>query len=318
MRLAVYALLVIALALGTARAQTPPTLEGWTQFAAAIRATQPNSVQTLNGRQFELRTNATTTGEGLALTPAEAFSIERVNATTFRVAIVDASKLFEADGDLLLPKSIGWQLTGGEDFVPSLEGTPYCSYLVRFRQKGGNELDLSKYGDAYRVSWEFNNVALVDTSSREASGIRIMRAAPGTDELKVRLRIVRTTPKLDIGSDWVTVPHCSTPVPRKQEVREESADSCIQVAVRSYDYCKGQCGAFSFTAKAHAHNVCSRRVKCTDMTWNLKDGSTSIGSYTMWVDLSAGQETAYDVPLSAPYQPAKFSVTPGSGTCRFN
>lgn len=320
MRFAVYAVLAVALVLGAARAQTTPALEGWSQLMQAVRATSPNSIQALNGRQFVLRTTAATKDDALQLSPADAFRIERIDTTTFRVTVSNAAALFEAAEDIQVPKDIGWQLmVGGIDpVVTSLEGTPYCSYLVRFRQKGGNELDLSKYGESYRVNWEFNNIALVDESSREAAGIRVLRAAPGTGELKIRLRISRTTPKLDIGSDWVSVPHCATPVPEKRVVREESADTCIQVGVRSYDYCKDRCGAFSFTAKAHFQNVCSRRVKCTDLTWTLKDGAQAIGSYTMWIDLYPGQEWNHDVPLSAAYQPAKFSVNHGTGTCSFN
>ena len=320
MRFAVYALLAVALVLGVARAQTPLALEGWSQLVQAVRATEPNSIQALNGRQFVLRANAAAKDDALQLSPAEAFHIERVDTTTFRVTVSNAAALFEAAEDIQVPKDIGWRLVvGGIDpVVTSLEGTPYCSYLVRFRQKGGNVLDLSKYGEPYRVSWEFNDIALVDESSRESAGIRVLRATPGTGDLKIRLRISRATPKLDIGSDWVAVPHCATQVPEKRVVREESADSCIQVAVRSYDYCKEQCGAFSFTAKAHFQNVCSRRVKCTDLTWSLKDGAQAIGNHTMWVDLSPGQESNYDVPLSAAYQPTKFSVNHGTGTCRFN
>lgn len=320
MRIVVYALLFATLLFATAHAQTSLNPQGWSQLVDAVRATQPKALQALNGKQFVLRAEAAAPGESLSVYPAEAFRVERVDAKTIRVTITDAAQLFEVEQDLLLPKPIGWQLVIG-NVDPSdaeLEGTPYCDYLVRFRQKGGNVLDLSKYDDSYRVKWEFNNFNLVDESAREADGINIKRAALGTGDLKVKLSISRQTPKqFEIASDWVAVPTCSTPT-NTRVLTEESADSCIKVQVRSIDYCKGQCGELSITAKAYAQNVCTRSVKCTDMVWTLNDGDKRIASQVWWVDLGSGQETFYDVPLSAAYQPAKFAVLPGPGVCRFN
>lgn len=320
MRNVVYVLLMATLLLGTSHAQTAPNPQGWSQLVEAVRVTQPKDLQTLNGKRFELRAEAAAPGDSLSVYPVEAFRVERVDAKTFRVTIIDAAKLFDVEQDLLLPLPIGWQLVIG-NIDPSdaaLEGTPYCDYLVRFRQKGGHPLDLSKYDDSYLVKWEFNNANLVDESIRQADGIHIKRAAAGTGDLKVKLSISRQAPKkFEVASDWVAVPTCSTPI-NTRVATEESADSCIKVQVRSIDYCKGQCGALSVTAKAYAQNVCSRRVKCTDMVWTLNDGNKPIARQTWWVDLGSGQETFYDVPLSATYQPAKFAVLPGAGVCQFN
>lgn len=320
MRIVVYALLIAMLLLGTAQAQTSPNPQGWAELVDAVRATQPKALQALNGKEFVLRAEAAAPGDSLNVFPAEAFRVERVDAKNFRVTVIDAAQLFDVEKDLLLPKPIGWQLIIHDDidFKAALEGTPYCDYLVRFRQKGGNALDLSKYDDSYRVKWEFNNVNLVDESAREADGIHIKRAAPGAGDLKVKLTISRQAPKkFEVASDWVAVPTCSAP-PSTRVVTEESADSCIKVQVRSIDYCKDQCGALQVTAKAYAQNVCSRSVRCEAMEWTLNDGDKRIASQTWWVGLEPGQETFYDVPLSASYQPTRFAVVPGPGVCRFN
>lgn len=316
--------------LSSAAAQDDPSPKGWADLANAVTKTTPSAMNSLNGRSFVIEV-AADEKEGFSVFPEDAFDIQRLDKNKFRVTVVDATKLFEPVAeDLILPRAFGWRIAKTTFPVATLSGVATCTYDVVFSQIGGNELDLRKFNEPpYAITVEFNDNSLVEEHKRADKGLTVKRTASKGGDLKLRLRIQRETPpKIDIGSDWVRLPACVTETPQIAIPKTPStnipvtvtppAETCIKVAVQTITPCSGQCGAFWVSIGARAQNVCSARVKCTEMPWSISDNGTVIGGDNgIWVDLDGGGTFNLNLTLHAPYKPDTYKISHNVGTCAY-
>lgn len=312
----------------------PQSIEpkGWSDLVEAIEKTNFTDVSTLRDRAFDLIVPGARKEDVLTVEPANAFKVDHPSPDRFKVTIVNPSALvYESAPGVQEYHPFKWGLnTGGEKkLTPAFEGRASCRYHVRFRQTGGNEIDLSRFDDSYEVTWEVSNPPAIASVERDGSGLSVIRSADSTSEASIRLRIKKKTGTFDIRTDWIAIQLCQSPRPAitpevvrppeqpPEVVRppETPPERCFQVKTVPVGTCDVECAGIRITNHVTVTNTCNRQVRCNDMTWSLLYGENTAAQYATWVELAGGTNTSFYVVLQAPVKSFPFSVSSSNGSC---
>lgn len=318
---------LVSLVVAPVAAQPDPP-SGFSALVAAIEGTTIEQAQSLQGRQFTLTLPNAQSDDTLDVTPAEAFTIQRVDLRTFRLTISNAEALVARDL-ISTFKSVRVRTVKfvDADFGAALEGSATCSYSLRFRQKGGGPLDLSKFGPDYAVTWELQNGSAITDVKREGEGLTLLRQPGNTAPAALKLRVRRNTGSLDVATGWIAIPACGSgdaPDSRPPEPQpvpdppEPDPSNCLRITTREMGVCRENCGAFSQTLRERVVNNCRRTVRCDEITWAMVDADRTIATSTAWADLSADQATDIEIVLRSPYQPSgQWRISKRNLQCRY-
>ena len=273
------AIMAVAASLATSGlAQSDPG--GWNSLVQTISTTEIRNASALNGREFVLSKPGIPASETLVLMPAEAFQVTR-SGDTYRVRIVDVSKLVENVGPLLTRfRRVGWKSTSTSDteFDLSLEGNGQCTSMLSFRQVGGDEINLTTAAQSYKLDFFFSDQARVKQQSVEGSVLRVNRVSGDLKALDVTLQM-SLDGKVVGRSTPVAVPACA-PVsnnPQAPILEARTPGQCMVTLIQKHTSRCDACQSVTVDFVDEYVNSCSRPVQCT-MRWELRY-ATSAADY---------------------------------------
>lgn len=298
--------------------------EGFGALQAALNAANPFNPGTLLNRQFTITMPGAKAENGLAITPAEAFSVERQSTNTFIVKIVNPDALVRL-GTIRKFKEVTFTLTqsGIISTGADIEGRAFCAYQLTFRQKGGGaDFNLASLEPEYDIAFEESGPGKLATRTRTDSGLSVQRLPGEQGKIDIRMVLKPKDNSETLVSNWVSVPSCAGPQapPVTQQPTTRTAGSCMQKQTIQMSTCTDNCGALTLTLKQRFENVCTgRQVRCDGMQWRSVAGSNVYGQSAndYWVQLGGGEIADFDVSLPAPL--GSFNITGPNleSRCRF-
>jgi hypothetical protein len=301
-------LLLLSFTSSLVLAQDP---KGWTNLKQTIEKTPFSEVSILLNRTFDLEVEGATQDYEFTIQPETAFKVERITSNKFRVTIINAEALVKRDL-IVVYNSIGWNLKKIDSFIPNITGEANCSYNVIFSQPGVADLDLSKFGDDYDITYELSNPESISSVKREGKGYDIIRNSKSSAESKIRLRIKKKNGDFNLQTDWITIPLCksnntqiSPPVtiPIPTEPSTPPAKDQLSIKISHITFCENTTGEFCSTLDITATNIGNSNVKCNEVWFYMKYNNNIVAKDSTWIDLIAGQTTTFQIVLKAPNKP---------------
>ncbi|HTU11326.1 MAG TPA: hypothetical protein VMG08_10570 [Allosphingosinicella sp.] len=282
------ALLVVLLTLLVAPAVAQPQLDGWDAFADAIRRNPIGNPDALRGREFVLRARDAGNEQTLALTPTEAFAVEKTGRGVFRVTIVNP-RVLVSDDPLDPYATVAWRLvtmTDGEvPFTAELEGIATCQYRVRFKRVGGADLDLQALQATYEATPTLSQPGAAEVTP-DGPGYGVVRRAGSTGNVALTLTMRRRSDGRTLRSSPVTIPSCDSSAPQTVVINNDpTPGQCMQIEPRTHVQCT-TCGPLIITVSGIYTNSCRRAVRC-DVDARLYYGNELKADSTgAWVQLN--------------------------------
>lgn len=305
---------------------------GWDILKQTIEKTSFNDFSKLKNRSFDLKIIGATNEYNLKIRPEEAFKVERLTTEKFKVTIVNPDALIEKDL-IYMYKNIGWELIKEEGLNVGIEGRTNCLYNVTFSQTGGNEFDLTKFeaNPDYDFSYELSNPSSIASIARAGKGYDIIRQSNNISDSKIRLKINKKSTNSNFQTSWISIPNCKAetitipltelePEPEPKPEPETEPSEFLDIKINGITFCNEPDGTFCSTLEIISQNNSSRRIKCNDVIFSMKDSSNNsiIAKTTQWIDLdSYGTHTFY-VTLKSSFRPSgKWSYTISKTNCNY-
>lgn len=237
-------------------------ISGWAEMVNDLQG-YSTRIQELQDKRYRLK--VTLEGDwNVAVTPRNAFLIEKGKLGSFHVTVVNPYLLFENLGGISKMTYVQAELSkaGGEQGAIDLSGETSCLYQVSFFQKNGSLVNFDQLSTAYDFDFVIDPARELEIHQMLPTSVIFKRNPESNEESQVQIRLISKNKNEVYLGQVVRIPAC------------HNSDSSRARA--TLDVTPGQCvrhyqtlGAPLETDKRLDHqmeevfgNLCERNIQC--------------------------------------------------------
>lgn len=237
-------------------------VSGWAEMVNDLQG-YSTKIQELQDKRYRLK--VTLEGDwNLAVTPRNAFLIEKGKLGLFYVSVVNPYLLFENLGGISKMTYVQAELSkaGGEQGAIDLSGETACLYQVSFFQKNGALVNFDKLSTAYDFDFLIDPPRELEIYQMLPTSVIFKRSTESNEESQVQIRLISKNKNEVYLGQVVRIPAChQSAASRPTATLEVTPGQCV----RHYQ----TLGAPLETDKRLDHemeevfgNLCERTIQC--------------------------------------------------------